>query len=90
MRESTETEKSLAKKVRDFEHIMDIKEYRDKCLDFIQKDLLKREETLVSKKVTFIGVVFFLNAKKKGFKRGRQVVYSAADNLLAGYRPINL
>lgn len=90
MRDATKEEKSLAKKVIDLQYTQDLAEFRDRCIEFIKNDLTKREETITSKKIIFIGVVFFLNAKKKGFKRGRQVVYSAADNVLPGYRPIHL
>jgi hypothetical protein len=60
---------------------------REKHFDFIRKDLKERGETPTSP-VTFLGAVYMLKVKKEGEKRAKKVVYSAAENILNGYRAI--
>ena len=61
----------------------------DACIDFIRKDLETRGEKPTSK-VTFFGALFSLKVKKEGDKRAKTATYSAAKNVLPGYREIIL
>ena len=62
---------------------------REQHIEFIRKDLKERGETPTSK-VTFFGAIYELKVKKEGDKRAKTVTYSAAQNVLDGYRAISL
>ena len=60
---------------------------REKHIEFITKDLKERGETPISN-ITFFGAIYSLKVKKEGGKRAKTVTYSAAQNVLSGYRAI--
>lgn len=62
---------------------------REKHIEFIIKDLKEKGEVATSK-VTFFGALYMLKVKKEGDKRAKTVTYSAAQNVLSGYRAISL
>lgn len=60
---------------------------REKHISFIEKDLKERGETQTSK-IRFLGMIYSLRVKKEGDTRAKTVTYSAAQNVLSGYRTI--
>jgi hypothetical protein len=60
---------------------------REQHIEFIRKDLKERGEVPTSK-CTFFGALYMLKVKKEGDKRAKKVTYSAAKNVLSGYRAI--
>lgn len=62
---------------------------REQHIDFIKKDLKERGETPTSD-ITFFGAIYSLKVKKEGDKRAKTVTYSAAQNVLSGYRAISV
>lgn len=58
-------------------------------IDFIKKDLKERGEIPTSN-ITFFGAIYSLKVKKEGDKRAKTVTYSAAKNVLKGYRTISV
>lgn len=63
--------------------------FLDKCFDFIKQDLVTRNETPTSDVIVF-GALFTFKVKTPESKRAKTVTYSAAVNVLKGYRPIKL
>lgn len=61
---------------------------RQSHIDFIKDDVAKRGETLKLTEIQFLGALYFVKVKKEPAKRYKTVVYSAAKNLLEGYRKI--
>jgi len=61
---------------------------RDSHFSFIEKDTREKDEIITSD-IKFFGALYFLSVKKEGDKRSKKVTYSAATNILKGYRRIN-
>lgn len=66
----------------------DIKDIRVQHIEFIEKDTEKRGERITSE-ITFFGALYQLFVKKEGDKRAKKVNYSAAENVMNGYRAIS-
>lgn len=60
---------------------------REKHINFILEDTQKRGETIVSG-IKFFGALYQCKVKIEGRKTNKTVNYSAADNVLSGYRAI--
>jgi len=60
---------------------------RKQHIEFIVKDLKEKGETATSS-INIFGALYTLKVKKEGDKRAKTVTYSAAQNVLDGYRAI--
>jgi len=63
-------------------------ELRKKHFQFIENDTKKRGETIVSD-ISFFAAIYECCVKKEGEKISKSVMYSAAENVLDGYRQID-
>lgn len=63
--------------------------FAKKCVEFIREDTQKKNETIVSE-IQILGALFFLKIRKEGKSRCNNIVYSAAESLLEGYRKIEI
>lgn len=64
-----------------------MRDIRLKHIRFIQEDTKQRGETIVSG-IIFMGALYQCSVKKEGSKRAKTVDYSAAENVIKGYRKI--
>lgn len=64
-------------------------DYRKKHFEFIENDTKERGETIVSD-ITFFAAIYECRVKKEGEKKSRSVMYSAAENVMDGYREIKV
>lgn len=62
---------------------------RQKHIDFILADTKERGENITSD-ITFFGALYQVKVKKEGDKRSKTINYSAAENVMNGYRPIRV
>lgn len=60
---------------------------REQHFEYIIKDLKERGEIQISD-IMFFGSIYSLKVKKEGNKRAKTVTYSAAKDVIAGYRAI--
>jgi len=62
---------------------------RDKHIEFIMNDTKERGETIVSN-IRFAGALYQLKVKIDGSERRKTVDYSAAAQVMKGYREIKV
>ena len=58
-----------------------------KHIEFIESDTKERGETIVSY-ITFFAAIYQCRVKKEGDKKSKSVMYSAAEEIMDGYRQI--
>ena len=63
-------------------------ELRKRHFKFIEKDTKKRGETIVSD-ISFFASIYQCEVKKEGDSKSKSVTYSAAENIMDGYRQID-
>lgn len=62
---------------------------RQQHIDFIIKDTQERGETITSD-ITFFGALYQCKVKTENAKRSKKANYSAAENVMQGYREIRV